>query len=150
MDTNALPDIMREIMASPHFGEIMNSIRPKEPEAAPEASVPAIPPDVLAKLPDIISALSGGSEDTEKITSKLPGVMNALSNMGAKEEKPKKIPPIVGGDSNRKALLRALRPYMNTERQTVIDRIIQFSSMAEIMGALMGNTDLSTKQKGEM
>ena len=66
-----------------------------------------------------------------------------------KKEKPKKAPPILGGDANRKALLRALRPYMNRERQTVIDRAIQFSSMAEIMAAMMGSSDIS-KQKGDI
>ena len=149
MDTNALPDIMREIMASPRFGEIMNSIRGPEPEPQNEVSMPTIPPDVLAKLPDIISALTGGNEDTEKITDKLPGVMSALSGIGEKKEKPKKAPPILGGDANRKALLKALRPYMNHERQNVIDRVIQFSSMAEIMASLMGSTDIS-KQKGDI
>ena len=151
MDTNALPDIMKEIMSSPRFGEILSSIRPPEPQSEPErgAEAPTIPPDVLAKLPDIISALTGGSEDTEKITDKLPGVMSALSDMGEKKEKPKKALPILGGDANRKALLRALRPYMNRERQTVIDRVIQFSSMAEIMATMMGSSDIS-KQKGDI
>ena len=153
MDRSDLPDIISEIMASPRFGEILSSIRPPEPKPEPEpergTAAPTIPPDVLAKLPDIISALTGGSEDTEKITDKLPGVMSALSNMGEKKEKPKKAPPILGGDANRKALLRALRPYMNRERQTVIDRVIQFSSMAEIMAAMMGSSDIS-KQKGDI
>ena len=151
MDTNALPDIMKEIMSSPRFGEILSSIRPPDAQPEPEhkAEAPTIPPDVLAKLPDIISALTGGSEDTEKITDKLPGVMSALSNMGEKKEKPKKAPPILGGDANRKALLRALRPYMNRERQTLIDRVIQFSSMAEIMATMMGSSDIS-KQKGDI
>lgn len=148
MDTNALPDIMKEIMASPRFAEILNSIRPTEPKPEPEIS-PTISPDVLAKLPDIISALTGGGEDTDKITDKLPDVMSAISGMGEKKEKPKKSPPILGGDANRKALLRALRPYMNHERQSVIDRVIQLSSMAEIMAALMGSSDI-TKQKGDI
>jgi hypothetical protein len=149
MDRSDLPDIISEIMASPRFGEIMSTIKAPEPKPEPVQSAPTIPPDVLAKLPDIISALTGGSEDTEKITDKLPGVMSALSSMGKKEEKPKRSPSVVGGDANRKALLRALRPYMNPERQTVIDRVIQFSSMAEIMASLMGSTD-NSKQKGEI
>ena len=150
MDTAALPDIINEIMASPRFADIMNSIRPPEepsPKSAP-TTAPTIPPEVLAKLPDVISALTGGTGDSEKITANLPSVMNAISKSAPNvETKPKK-PPIIGGDANRKALLRALRPYMNQGRQTVIDNVIRLESMAEIMSALMGSADI-IKEKGD-
>ncbi len=154
MDTNALPDILRDIMASERFSEIMNSLRPTEEVSEPietkeEKSPPTIPPEVLAKLPDVISALTGGTEDSEKITAKLPSVMNALAGANAKAENKPKKPPIIGGDAKRKALLRALRPYMNTERQSVIDNVIRFESMAEIMTALMGTSEI-TNRKGDI
>ena len=142
MDNGALPEMLKEIMSGPQFASIMESIRPKT-EAAAAPDVPTIPPEVLAKLPDVISALTGGAGDTEKITENLPSVMGALEEARGKEKKQKK-PAILGGDANRKALLRALRPYMSSGRQNIIDNVIRLESMAEIMGAL---ADVSDVQK---
>ena len=144
MDNSELPDIIREIMSSSEFESVMQSIRGKDEvkaEAPSAPSAPTIPPDVLAKLPDVISALTGGTGDAEKITEKLPSVMSALSVAKNEGEKKQKKPPILGGDAQRKALLRALRPYMSSGRQNIIDNVIRFESMAEIMTSLMNASD---------
>ena len=136
---NALPGIISEILESPKLAEIMQSIRlPEKSEDAKEDDapvIPSIPPEVLAKLPDVISALTGGEGDTKNITDKLPGVMNTLS--AATEPKKTKKPSLLSNDARRKALLRALRPYMSDRRQNIIDTVIRLESMAEIMSTLM-------------
>ncbi len=136
--TNALPDIINEILNGPKLAEIMQSIRPSDSSDAAQSespSPPTIPPEVLAKLPDVISALTGGEGDTKAITDKLPQVMSSLSS--ASRAKKEKKPSFISNDARRKALLRALRPYMSDRRQNIIDTVIRLESMAEIMSTLM-------------
>lgn len=153
---NALPDMLREILGGEQLESIMQSIKseaPQEPkqeaDSAPASApampeMPAISPEMLAKLPGVISALAGSQADADKITEKLPQVMQALgaSNAAKGENKEAKrdsspISRIMGGDAQRRALLKALRPYMSDRRKGIIDNVMRFGSMAEIMSTLM-------------
>ena len=90
-------------------------------EAPPTGEGFSIPPDILAKLPQMMSALSSmgiGAPSPAGDDKK-----NASGNTKSKNHQ-------------RKALLSALRPYMSEKRCAVIDGLIQFEGLWDILGAL--------------
>ena len=139
-----LPDIIQSIIQSPEMADILQSIRPSEQR---EQETPAkggdfnIPPDLMDKLPQVIAALKGAGIAPEKkssseaqldindITSKLPRAMEMLAGSDKGKSQDSK---------NRKALLSALKPYMNDQKRAAIDTMLSVESMTEIMMLLMG------------
>lgn len=155
-----LPEIVRNLMQSSEIAEIMKSISGAKEEVLPEKPQPAaspLPDDIMEKLPLVMNMLRGeavnqpqmqtanqssssqGMPDMSSITAKLPQVISALSDSGIKPggEGGMKLPAFIG-DKNRKALLKALRPYMSDRKKNAIDTMISMNSMAEIMALLMG------------
>lgn len=82
-----------------------DSITKKDEETQTHASVPSIPPELISKLPILLSALGGG---------------------GA---------PKSQGCSNREALLCALKPYLSQHRAEAIEKIIQLSRLGDLFGS---------------
>ena len=72
------------------------------------ASAPVFSPEIMSKLPAILSALGGSSAFT-----------------GAHAKK--------GEEAKREALLRALKPYLSDSRAEAIDRILQLSRLGELL-----------------
>lgn len=95
-------------------------------EGAPQ-SMPALSPELLAKLPAVMSMLSGMGVTPQNSDKKTDGSESALE-----AEKP------AVGDAQRKALLRALRPYLNDKRRTMIDSMLQLEDLTKIFGAGLG------------
>ncbi|MBQ8475250.1 MAG: hypothetical protein IJ499_06285 [Clostridia bacterium] len=155
----ALPEVIKGIMSSPEVAEIMKNFSSSPAGAESEKKEPAAAPqplsdDIMDKLPLVMNMLRGmGGEpaqtptktetsppmpDISAISEKLPQVMSALSDSGIMSGKQGiKLPGFVG-DKNRKALLKALRPYMNDRKKNAIDAMLSVNSMAEIMALLMG------------
>ena len=79
-----------------------------------QQSMPALSPDMLAKLPAVMSMLSGIGAAGQNTDKKSDGGESAQE-----AEKP------AVGDAQRKALLRALRPYLNDKRRNVSDSKLQ-------------------------
>ena len=165
---DGLPDIIKNLASSPEIAEIIKNAglaSSKEPAAAepavqseptapsepPQTPGMSIPPDLMAKLPQIVSALKdsgivdemrsspgapgaqGQPPDMNDIAQKLPQVMSALSGMSGK--KSEKHDP---NCKNMKALLCALKPYMNDRKRSAIDTMLSVDSMAEILMMMMG------------
>lgn len=120
---SSLGDILGSLMQDP---EIMKKVS----EAAKSFTAPApkapggeekndeggegfsIPPELLAKLPSIMSSLSGASPSHSQ-----------NSNPGS------------GADKRRKELLRALKPFLSEKRCSVIDSILQIEGLAGLLSA---------------
>ena len=147
-----LPDIIKKLMESPEVADIMkNAGLASEEERHSEKPQPreesfSLSPEMMAKLPSVISALqgmgigpakgeSGGNINMNDIASKLPQAMSALSSMGIGDA-PKH--SVRGEDKNREALLKALKPYMSSRKRDAIDTMLGLGSLAEIMKMLMG------------
>ncbi|MBQ5332682.1 MAG: hypothetical protein J6K92_05435 [Oscillospiraceae bacterium] len=150
-DYDALPDIIKNLMGSPEIADILKSVRPTS-EPAPDKKEQAdisLPPDLMDKLPQVISALrdagiaapqstaqksddpsSQPQLDINDIESKLPQAMSMLSGIKSKTS--------TSGSKNRKALLTALKPYMNDRKRSAIDTMLSVDSMTEIMLMMMG------------
>lgn len=172
-----LPEIIRTIVQSDQMADILKGYgigAPTEEEAhkekpgEPEPSTPgdgfSIPPELMEKLPQIVSALrdSGISPPQQTthepaeatpaqqmppigdIAAKLPQVMEALSGMGrgtaaGKTSAPS---PTSRDQRNRKALLSALKPYMNDRKRSAIDTMLSIDDMAEILKLMMGGKNV--------
>ncbi len=90
-------------------------------------TMPTLSPDMLAKLPAVMSMLSGMGVATQNTEKK-----NDSGDSAKEAEKP------AVGDAQRKALLRALRPYMNDKRRNVIDSMLQLEDLTKLFGAGFG------------
>lgn len=149
---DSLPDVIKNLMESPEIADIIKNAglasNEKQPvnEPSPKEEGFSLSPEMMAKLPSVISALqgmgigsskSGGGRDinVNDIASRLPQAMSALSSMGIGEV-PKR--SARGEDKNREALLKALKPYMGERKRGAIDTMLGIGSLAEIMKMLMG------------
>ncbi|MBS5724613.1 MAG: hypothetical protein KHW59_02400 [Clostridiales bacterium] len=89
----------------------------------PQQTMPSLSPDMLAKLPAILSMLSGMGIGTQaadqKTDDSTPGEGTPVST---------------GDDAQRKALLRALRPYLSPKRRSVVDSMLQLGDLTKLFG----------------
>ena len=121
MDLSAL---ISSVLQNPEITGILSSMGMNSRKASdtPEDIPPknsegsiSIPPEIMAKLPQMMSALSG------------------ISGISKKEESS---PSPTGKDSQRSALLKALRPYLSERRRSVIDGMLGMESVAKVLGTL--------------
>lgn len=119
MSEEELQGAIRNVMDSPAFAQILgqlqgNSQGKEESKAAP----PAITPDMMQKLPQMMSALAplvGGGGALGK---------PAESGKGGSE------------GEKRKKLLSALRPYLSDNRREAVDQILKVTEMTDLLGTL--------------
>lgn len=156
-----LPDIIKKLTESPEIADIIKNagLSKSEPEPAPKPDNNTegfgLSPEMMAKLPSVISMLQGmgigqtqssiqesgekphpsPSVDMNEIASRLPQAMSALSSVGIGN---KNHHNGSSEDKKRVALLKALRPYMSERKRGAIDTMLGFGSLAEIIMMLMG------------
>ena len=100
------PDAMSQIMQlaqSLSGGQEQAPLPPPPPQPAPRSSAPA---------QDILSSLTGGL-DPKLLTRLLP----VIQELGGQQ------------DSNARALLYALRPYLRADRQEKVERALQLARL---------------------
>lgn len=88
---------------------IVPSTEQKNEETSPASTIPlgAIPPELMSKLPLILSLLGGGD-----------------------------IKPKSQSEINREALLCAMKPYLSPSRAETIEKIIKISRLGDLLGSL--------------
>lgn len=115
------PDAMAQIMqlAQSLSGGAQTAEAPPPPPSAPPPPQPAFtpppqqaPPAPVPAAPDLLSSLTGGLDP--KLISKL---VPLLQELGGQQ------------DSNARALLYALRPYLKPERQEKVERALQLARL---------------------
>ena len=122
------PDIsalISSVLQNPEITSIISSIsKNKAEEKEEEQDVPpqkadsdtfSIPPEILAKLPKVMSALSG---------------VSGLAASKGSSASPS------GKEGQRAALLKALRPYLSERRRSVIDGVLGMEGVAKVIGTL--------------
>lgn len=120
MDLSAL---ISSVLQNPEITGIISSLGAKETEGKEKEEKPEkeggapleIPPEILAKLPQMMSALSG------------------ISGIGSNTPPS---PAPTGKEAQRSALLKALRPYMSERRRAALDGILGMESVAKVLGTL--------------
>lgn len=137
--TSNFSEILSSLMSNPKVSELISDItsktqtvgestasaaesHPPEKEKSAESGGISIPPEILANLPQMMSALSGlGIGPSPSSEEKSPSQKKDIS---------------ISRDSQRKALLCALKPYLSEKRCAVIDGLLQFESFSHIFSAL--------------
>ena len=122
-----LPSALLEIMKSPQVGEILSSLRTSGEEGAENGAQASaqglsLPPDFMEKLPSVISALFA-------------------MGLGSPQSQTKDAKPPSKGNEQRKALLKALKPYLSPKRQSVVDGMLGLESLTGLLGAVGGGKE---------
>lgn len=120
-NANGLGLILNSIMQDPELMKTISSVAGniggEHTEDKSDAEKPAeessegftIPPELLAKLPQIMSSLSSKKGEARK------------------DEK--------GTENKRRALLSALKPFLSEKRRSLIDSLIQLEGLAGVLDA---------------
>lgn len=121
MSGEELQGAVQSILANPAIGQLLGQLQGKPAEEAKEAqaapAVPTITPEMMQKLPQMMSALaplvSGGGKDSQS---------------GGKKD--------LNDGEKRKRLLAALRPYLSDNRRGAVDQILKVTEMTDLLGTL--------------
>ncbi|MBQ4043886.1 MAG: hypothetical protein IJD06_07820 [Clostridia bacterium] len=113
-----LQTAVQSILSDPAFGKLLREVQGGESEQPP--AIPTVTPEMMAKLPQMMSALaplvgSAKKADSEK---KEEGRTNAADS------------------EKRKKLLMALRPYLSENRRDAVDGILKMTEMTDLLGGL--------------
>ena len=114
-----LQTAVQSILSDPAFGKLLREVQGGESEQPP--AIPTVTPEMMAKLPQMMSALSpllsGGKGGGE----------------GRKEDGPG---GSTGDAEKRKRLLAALKPYLSSSRRDAVDSILKVTEMTDLMGKM--------------
>lgn len=118
MSGEELQGAVESILASPAFSQILGQLQGKSAEEdQKKPAVPAITPEMMQKLPQMMSALAplvGGKGDGK--------------SEGGKKE--------LNDGEKRKRLLSALRPYLSDNRRDALDQVLKVTEMTDLLGTL--------------
>ena len=118
MSGEELQGAVESILASPAFSQILGQLQGKSAEEEQKKpAVPAITPEMMQKLPQMMSALAplvGGKGEGE--------------SEGGKKE--------LNDGEKRKRLLSALRPYLSDTRRAALDQVLKVTEMTDLLGTL--------------
>lgn len=110
MNSGELPDVLSKLMTSPEIGNILSALKNDGEEKSEETGAFSLPPDFMEKLPSVMAALNG----------------MGFGNSSPAPQPPKKS----SGGQQRKALLKALRPYLSPKRQSVVDGLLSLDGLS--------------------
>lgn len=118
MSAEELQGAVQSILSNPAFGQILGQLQGKGEEEQKNPAMPAITPEMMQKLPQMMSALAPlmGGAGKEKSSG-------GSAKDGHEGEK-------------RKRLLAALRPYLSDGRRDAVDQILKVTEMTDLLGTL--------------
>ena len=118
MSAEELQGAVQGILSNPAFGQILNQLQGKGEKEQNPPAMPTITPEMMQKLPQMMSALAPlvGGAGKEKSSG-------GSAKEGREGEK-------------RKRLLAALRPYLSDGRRDAVDQILKVTEMTDLLGTL--------------
>ena len=96
-------------------------------------------PDILSKLPSLISSIKPIMEmfgKTQSIPTQSKAREDSADSTVQASTQSVSIAKTMGDSSRRAALLCAMKPYLNRERQDTIDYIIKISRLSDVLKSL--------------
>ena len=146
----SLSETMKTIMSSPEISDIISTLSSdsdkqqeeqesgSDTDSTAEVSAPAggisIPPDLLAKLPSVLSALTSATPASGNGSTSENGAAAAVpaSVSGTKK----------ASDTRRKALLNSLRPYLNPHRRNIVDNLLRIEGLSGLITSIHSDRKL--------
>lgn len=94
----------------------------------------SIPPELMSKLPQMISALSGMGLDPAKLMSAASSFGGTASHgQGKNAEAGFADDKRRHNEKQRKALLNSLRPYLNEKRRGIVDNMLKLEGLTGLL-----------------
>ena len=120
LSEDQLQNAVQSILRDPAFGKLLSEVQGMREDEPP--AVPTITPEMMAKLPQMMTALAPlvGASGGESHAKKEGG--DAKNTAGEAEK--------------RKKLLMALRPYLSEGRRDALDGILKVTEMTDLLGGL--------------
>lgn len=144
--SSSLSEAMKKIMSTPEISDIISSLSSDTqneeqqdatddsgsdtPEKASAMGGISIPPELLAKLPSMLSALTA-TAPSDPSASSVSASDDGSESAAVTSGKDKK-----SADARRKALLSSLRPYLNSHRQSVIDDLLRIEKLSGLISSI--------------
>lgn len=131
-DPGSLSSVLGELMKNPELGNMVNELKSKLSGAVAEESAPSgsrendAPSGSRENDPPPSDSPHGFSISPD-ILEKLPSIMSGLGGKSA----PKK-----SGSDNMARLMRALKPYLSGRRRDAIDSIITMAELGSLAGLI--------------
>ena len=133
MSGEELQNTVKNIMEDPAFGKLVSEIRGgADADGAPPA-MPQITPEMMAKLPQMMSALAPLVSGMNGGAGEKPGKREGGDESGKETKGNNKSE---GESEKRKKLLTALRPYLSDNRREAVDNILKVTEMTDIISSL--------------
>lgn len=123
-----LQKTVASILGNPAFGKILGELSgktaptPEETPAPQNVSTPQITPEMMAKLPQMMSALA----------PLLSGMQGEKKESGGAEKSS------ASDAEKRKKLLAALKPYLSSSRRDAVDSIMKVTEMTDLISQFGG------------
>ncbi len=133
MDPQSLQSTVQSILGNPAFAglikELSSAQSAPEKESSPPPNPPQISPEMLAKLPQMMSAMA--------------------PLLSGKQESKKGEKATLDDAEKRKRLLAALRPYLSSQRKDAIDSILKVTEMTDLISRFGPDRSSAPKEEKE-
>lgn len=129
-----LSKMIQTLMADEKFGEILSSVKESfsskaENDPPDESSEETqVEPADISDTAVSVSAANSTNGFSPEIISKLPMIMSMLSGGDGADSKSN------SHLADRKCLLRALKPFLSTQRRDAVDSILNVADIADLFG----------------
>lgn len=113
-----LSETLERILSEPEFAVSASpgsDGRSEDEEKAVSVGAPSVSPEGIFSNPELMS--------------KLPAIISMLSGGGKNQKQSEKCDPRIN-------LLIALKPFLNRDRQEMIDNIVRFNKLSSMLGGL--------------
>jgi len=115
-----LQTAVQSILSDPAFGKLLREVQGGEGEQPP--AIPTVTPEMMAKLPQMMSALA----------PLLSGMQGEKKESGGAEKSS------ASDAEKRKKLLAALKPYLSSSRRDAVDSIMKVTEMTDLISQFGG------------
>ncbi len=137
MSAEELSGAVQSILENPAFAKLAADLaagEKKEPDAPTQSGTPQLSPEMLSRLPGMMSAMAP--------------LLSGMQGKGGAPQKDGK-----GGDGGdaerRKRLLSALKPYLSSTRKDAIDSILKVTEMTDLLAQFGGANRDAEKDHGK-
>ena len=129
-----LKNAVQSIVSDPAFGKLLGELQGNREEGkTTPVQPPAITPEIMAKLPDMMRALA---PMVSGAASGSPGGEGSKANGGKSDAE------------KRKRLLSALKPYLSATRRDAVDGLLRVTEMTDMLGNLGSLSDVLKPKPG--
>ncbi len=132
-----LQKLIKEVQEHGELGDDIPVSSPNADTALPDPITALLSdPEMLLKLPKILSSAKPIIDILSSLSSSRQASVSLKSEESERKDENTALPAFAGKAGKHTSLLSAIKPYLNKDRQRVIDQIIKLQSISELLGGL--------------